>query len=322
MARERIFVGIDVSKARLDVHLHPAGERLAVANDQAGWRALAHRLRRLPGAAAGDAAIGLEASGGYERGVADHLAAADLAVYRIDPAQVRAFARSRARHAKTDPIDAEMIARWLAAHGDRAQPYRRDPARRRLSELVAHRARLVAQAATLEGQLDTIEEPVVRRLIGADIKRIKAAVLLLAKTVAALIAAHRDLSRRHDLLTSVPGVGPVLASTLIGQLPELGTSDAKAIAALVGVAPYSRQSGATDRGGRCRGGRHHVRAVLYMATLSAIRCGNPAIKPFYERLRRAGKPAKPAIVAAMRKLITILHAIVRDQTAWNSAATA
>lgn len=312
MTQDRVFVGIDVSKDRLDVHVHPAGERLAVGNEPAGWQALRQRLRRLRAAA-----VAVEASGGYERGVLDDLADHGIAAYRLDPAQVRGFARGLRRHAKTDAIDAETIARCLAAAVAGLQPYRPDPQRRRLAELVAHRARLVEQAAVLSGARDSIDAPLVRRLIAADILRLKRQILLLAKEIAGVIAADPELARRSARLTGVPGVGPVLAATLLAHLPELGRIGAKAVAALVGVAPFNRQSGRTDRGGRCRGGRRQIRAVLYMATLSAIRSGNPAIADFYQRLRHAGKPAKPAIVAAMRKLITILNAIVRDSTTWH-----
>lgn len=311
MAQDRVFVGIDVSKARRDVHVHPAGERLAVGNEPAGWRALRQRLRSWRGAA-----VAVEASGGYERGVLDDLAGRGIAVYRLDPAQVRGFARGLKRHAKTDAIDAETIARCLAAAIEGLQPYRPDPQRRRLADLVAHRARLVEQAAVLNGHRDSIGTPLVRRLIEADILRLKRQVMLLAREIAAAIAADPQLAQRSARLSGVPGVGPVLASTLLAHLPELGRVGAKAVAALVGVAPFNRQSGRTDRGGKCRGGRRQIRAVLYMATLSAIRSGNPAIAGFYRRLRHAGKPAKPAIVAAMRKLITILNAIVRDEATW------
>lgn len=154
----------------------------------------------------------------------------------------------------------------------------------------------------------------MRRMVDARRAGLKLALARLDREIAGLIADTPGFAHRFRLLVAVPGVGPVLASTLIALLPELGRIGAKAVAALVGVAPFNRQSGRTDRGGRCRGGRGAVRAVLYMATLSAIRCRKPAIAPFYDRLRRAGKPAKPAIVAAMRELITILNAIARDQT--------
>jgi transposase len=310
MTQERVYVGIDVAKARLDVHLYPAGEALSVSNDKAGMRALTKQLRKH------DAAVAVEASGGYEKAVARHLVKAGFAVYVLDPAQVRCFARGLKRHAKTDPLDAAMIARCLATTIEEAIPWHPDPLVERLGALVGFRSKLVAESAALKGYRDTVAEPIVRRMVERRRITLKLAIARLDKEIASLIAGSERLLDRFRLLVAVPGVGPVLASTLLALLPELGRISAKAIAALVGVAPFNRQSGRTDRGGRCRGGRASIRSVLYMATLSAIRSGNPSIAPFYERLRRAGKPAKPAIVAAMRKLITILNAIARDQNPW------
>lgn len=314
MAHEQTFVGIDVAKTRLDIHLHPQGQGFAVPNDKAGWGLLAKRLGAL-----GPVAVALEASGGYEKGAARHLVRGGFAVYLLDPAQVRAFARGLKRHAKTDALDAAVMARCLAATIESAAPWRPDPRAERLGALVSFRAKLVAEGVALRGYRDTVEEPVVRRLVNARLASLTLAVARLDKEIRALISASDTLARRASLLVSVPGVGPVLASTLLALLPELGRIRSKAVAALVGVAPFSRQSGARDRGGRCRGGRGAVRTVLYMATLSAIRSGNAPIRAFYERLRQAGKPAKPAIVAAMRKLITILNAITRDNTPWSPA---
>jgi transposase len=311
MAQERVLVGIDVSKVRLDVDRRPGGAAFALGNDKAGWRALVMRLRPL-----GSVAVGIEASGGYEKGLARHLVKAGVVVYVFDPAQLRAFARGLRRHAKSDPIDAAVIARCLEATIEDAIPYQPDPLARRLAALVAYRTKLVAESTALKSYGETLEEPLVRRMVAARRAGLKLALARLDRAIADLVAATAALAQRFRLLVSVPGVGPVLASTLLALLPELGRIGAKAIAALVGVAPFCRQSGSTDRGGRCRGGRSAVRTVLYMATLSAIRCRNPAIAPFYDRLRRAGKPAKPAIVAAMRKLITILNAIARDQQPW------
>lgn len=310
MTQERVFVGIDVAKARLDVHFYPAGEALNVSNDKTGMRALTRHLRKL------DAAVALEASGGYEKAVARHLLKAGFPVYVLDPAQVRSFAHGLKRHAKTDPIDAAMIARCLAATIDEAIAYRPDPLAERLGALVAFRAKLVAESAALKSYRDTVAEPTVQRMIEARLVNLKLSVVRLDKEIATLIAGSKRFLERFRLLVSVPGVGPVLASTVLALLPELGRISAKAVAALVGVAPFNRQSGRCDRRGRCRGGRRQIRSVLYMATLSAIRSGNPSIAAFYRRLRRSGKPAKPAIVAAMRKLITTLNAIARDQKPW------
>jgi transposase len=322
MPQDPVFVGIDVAKARLDVHLHPAGTRFAVANDRAGLKALLARLAALSSRADGGAAdgtrltVGFEASGGYERHLARALWRAGLRAIRLDPAQVRAFARAGRRRAKTDPIDAETIARCLAAFADRLPAYAPDEAAERLAEHVAERARLVAEAAALDGYRDTRDGPFVRRLIDARRRLLAAQLVLLDRQIARLIAADPRLAARARLITSAPGAGPVLAATLLARLPELGHLDGGRIAALVGVAPHARQSGGTDRGGLCRGGRADVRRVLYMATPSAVRCRAGRIRAFYDRLRAAGKPAKLAIVAAMRKFLTILNAMVRDERAW------
>ncbi|MGH6753949.1 MAG: IS110 family transposase [Bradyrhizobium sp.] len=315
MIPDRVFVGIDVSKNRFDVHFHPGGERLAVPNEAAAVAALARRLRSMR-----PVAIGLEASGGYERGLARRLHAAGLAVYVLAPAAVRHFARALRRPAKTDPIDAAMIARYLELAVDELSPYAPDPRIERLDALVTHRRRLAGEASTLRGQMDTIDEPTVCRMIKARLATLRMGMLTLDKAIRQTIAECPAMTALFKTLVAVKGVGPVLAATLIAGLPELGRIGAKAVASLVGVAPHARQSGATDRHGRCSGGRAPIRAVLYMAVLSAIKAKAPHIEPFYQRLRQNGKPFKLAITAAMRKFITILNAIVRDAASFQIQA--
>jgi len=306
MLHQPCVVGIDISKARFDVHILASGERFATAGSAAAIAALAQRLLALA-----PAAIGLEASGGYEGKLARALHAAGLPVFILPPARVRAFARAMGQAAKTDRIDAEMIARCLAAAGDRLQPYAPDPDRDRLSALIAHRTRLVAERSGLTSQLDTIDEPVVRRMIQARLRTLAAGIALLDKTMKDLVAATPELRRLRERLIAEKGVGPVLATALIANMPELGRISAKAAAALVGVAPHARQSGASSRPGRCQGGRKHLRDILYMAALSAVTARDPHLHPFYKRLREKGKPFKVAIVATMRKLITILNAVAK-----------
>ncbi len=310
MIAEKIFVGIDVARARLDVYVDPEGTSLSVENDPRAIQALIRRLRRFP-----CVVVGLEASGGYEKSVAKRLHAAGLVVHVLDPAQVRAFARSMKRRAKTDRIDAMMIARYLKAALDVLVPFVPDPDAERLGELVAYRRRLVAEGATLKGQIALAEEATVRRMMTTRLRGIAQAVLVLEKTIRQLIAQQQRFARTAALLRTVAGVGPVLVATLLAELPELGTISAKRIASLVGVAPHARQSGATDRGGRCTGGRGQIRDILYMGALSAVTAKDPHLEPFYKRLRQAGKPFKLAITAVMRKLITRLNAIVRDDLA-------
>lgn len=305
------IVGIDISKARLDVHLHPTGEAFGVANGKAGIAALVRRLVALA-----PQAVGLEASGGYEQPLARALHGAGLRVIILPPARVRSFARAIGVEAKTDALDAGVIARCLVAVGDRLKPYAPDPAGDRLGALAAHRRRLVAERNGLASQLDTIEEPLVRRMIRARLASIAHAILVLDKTMQMLLDAEAHLGRRFRRLTAVKGVGPVLATSLVADMPELGRISAKAAAALVGVAPHARQSGNTNRPGRCRGGRKHLRDILYMATLSAVRTKDSPVAAFYKRLRTNGKPFKLALVAAMRKLLSILNAIARYDPAF------
>ncbi len=310
MIHERMFVGIDVSKARFDVRLHLSGERLTALNEPAAVKSLVRRLKQLK-----PLAIGLEASGGYERALAKRLSAAGLKVYVVAPAAVRHFARAMKRAAKTDPIDAAMIARYLELTWEGLPTYAPDPRVEKLDALVTHRRRMAAELSMLKGQLDTIDEPTVCRMIRQRMASLRMGMLTLEKLIRQRVAESADLNARFETLTAVKGVGPILAATLIAELPELGRISAKAVASLVGVAPHARQSGATDRHGQCSGGRSQIRAVLYMAVLSAIKAKAPQIAPFYQRLREAGKPAKLAMTAAMRKLITILNAIVRDAEA-------
>ena len=309
---EQIYVGIDVAKDRLDVHVRPGGEAFAVARAGEGVANLVDRLRVLA-----PALIVSEATGGFEQVVAGSLASAGLPVVVVNPRQIRDFARALGRLAKTDRLDAEVIALFA----ERVRPELRplaDERARLLGELVARR-RQVVEMITAEGNRARQLES--RRLK----KRIERHRLILQEELTE-IEQELDTTIRgtpiwresEDLLKSVPGVGNTLARSLIADLPELGTLDRKKIAALVGVAPFNRDSG-TLRGRRAVwGGRSAIRATLYMAALVATRC-NPVIRTFYRRLLAAGKPKKLALTACMRKLLTILNAILRDRTPWQSA---
>jgi transposase len=301
------FVGIDVSKDRLDVHLHPAGEAFSVGNGSAGLKSLGRRLYKLQ-----IAAIGLEASGGYEKQAADHLVAAGFRVHVLEPSQVRALARAMKKRAKTDAIDAAMIARYLALAGDGLAPHQPDPARERIKDLEHYRRMLQEEDKALKSLLDTVREATVRRLIARRRASILAEIKTLAAAIRSEIAADPALARLAARLMGVAGVGPVFTATLIANLRELGRISAKKLASLVGVAPHARQSGKSTLSGKCGGGRKPVRDVAYMATLSAIKARTPHLYPFYKRLREAGKPFKVALVATIRKFLTILNAIVRD----------
>lgn len=316
MTQTTLFVGIDVSKLRLDVHLHPTGESFSLENTAGGHRELVRRLARVsPGG------IGVEASGGYEKPVAKALCAAGLPVYVLDPAQVRSFARALRRRAKTDPIDAEMIARCLAAAIGELRPFAPDPTTERLAALVDYRRRLIADKTGLVSYRGVIEDKMIAAMVARQIASLTLRIATLDKSIAACIAQHDRLAAQARLMRTAPGVGPVLAATLIAELPELGRIDRRRIASLVGVAPHARQSGSKDRGGKCSGGRKQVRDVLYMATLSAVKAGSPILAPFYERLRHSGMAFKPAIVGTMRKLITIINAMVRDHKTFQYNST-
>jgi transposase len=315
MLAETQFVGIDVSKERLDVHLHPAGEAFSVANSPAGLKDLKRRLRKLK-----LAAIGLEASGGYEKPAADDLAAAGLRVHVLEPSQVRALARALKRRAKTDAIDAAMIARYLAIAGDELIPHQPDLARERIRDLEQYRRMLQEEDKALKSLLDTTREPTVRSFIARRRAVIVSEIRKLAAEIKAQIAADPALARLAAKLRSVDGVGPVLATTLIAHLKETGHTGSKKLASLVGLAPHPRQSGKTALSGKCGGGRKQVRDVAYMATLSAIKARMPHLYPFYKRLREAGKPFKVALIATTRKFLTILNAIVRDDSEFRRVA--
>jgi transposase len=303
------FCGIDVSKDRLDVMLLPEAQSFSVSNDAAGWAKLVEQLR-----GSSIAAIGIEASGGYERGVTRALLAAGMPVRQVNPFKLRQFARASGILAKNDPLDARMIASFVAVMPTRPAQ-RATPAAEQLVEMLAVRRQLSAEKIAAENASRLLEDPMLQRLSRRRIARLAADIELLDKRLVEIVATDATLAHRYRLLTSMPGVGPVLACTLIALLPELGGMSRKQVAALVGVAPYAFESG-TLKGRRCIwGGRANVRQVLYMAAMSASNW-NPALKLFHDRLKGAGKLPKVVIVAVMRKMITTLNAMVRDDIAW------
>lgn len=307
------FVGIDVSKDRLDVHVVPEGAAFAVARDGAGIEALAARLSALS-----CALVAVEATGGFETVVAAGLAAAGLPVAVVNPAQVRAFATALGKRAKTDPIDAAVIARFAAATKPAVRPLP-DEATRLLADLVARRRQIVA-------------------MIGAERQREKRAPARVKKSIARLVKAlERELAsldgdiddavrgspvwrEKEDLLSSVPGIGPTIARGLIADLPELGHLTRRQIAALAGLAPWTRQSGQWRGRSFIGGGRATVRTALFMGAMVAIR-HNPPLKAFRDRLVAAGKSKMTALIATARKLLTILNAILRTGQPWRAQHT-
>jgi transposase len=300
--------GIDVSKDRLDVVVLPDEQCFSAVNDAAGWAELIERLRGFS-----LAAIGIEASGGYERGILRSLIAAGFSVRLINPFKLRQFAKACGVLAKNDRLDARMIARFVATMPTR--PAQRNEAAERLAELLTARRQLSDEKVAAQNASKLLEDSMLQRLYRRRITRLEADIVLLDRRLAEIVAANAALAQRYELLTSMPGVGPVLAVTLLALLPELGQMSRRQVAALVGVAPYDFESGKL-KGMRCIwGGRAPIRHVLYMAALIASRC-NPALKAFHNRLKAAGKKSKVVIVAVMRKILTMLNAMVRDNAAW------
>lgn len=306
--------GIDVSKDRLDLAMWPTRQSLSVSNDPAGWAEL---VEQLLGYQVG--AIGVEATGGYERGITRALLAAGMSVRQINPYRLRQFANASGVLAKSDPIDARMIASFVAVMPTRPAQ-RQAPAVERLAELLAVRRQLSDEKVAAENAFRLLEDAMLQRLSRRRIARLAADIEQLEKRLAAIVAADSALAHRYRLLCSMPGVGPVLACTLIALLPELGRLNRKQVAALVGIAPYAFDSGKLQ-GRRCIwGGRAPVRNMLYMGAMSASQ-HNPVLKAFHHRLKAAGKEPKVVIVAVMRKMIVMLNAMVRDDVEWADRPT-
>ena len=311
-----VFVGIDVAKARLDVACRP-GERFGQANDAPGIAAVVDRLRALH-----PAGIALEATGGLESPLVAALAAAGLTVAVVNPRQVRDFAKGTGRRAKTDAIDAAALAHFAEVVRPRARPVPEADARR-FEDLLARRRQLLEMRTAEQNRLGAAAAAHAAAAVRADLEaHVAYLTQRLAEIDGELSRAIRDSpawAAKDELLRGVPGVGDVTARTLLAELPELGTVDAKRIAALAGLAPLNRDSG-TLKGRRCiGGGRAPVRTALYMAALSGV-VYNPLLKAFYRRLLAAGKAKKVALIAAARKLLTILNAMVRDRKPWAPVA--
>jgi transposase len=309
------FVGVDVSEARLDVHLLPGGECAGFARDRPGMARLvawlAGRQRLL---------VVVEATGGLERALTLVLAQAGIAVAVVNPRQVRDFARAAGLLAKTDRLDAYA----LALYGERLRPVARPPrsaADQALAALVLRRRQLAQLVEAEHNRARRAEEPAVLASIAALLGWLQTAIAELEGQIQARLEASPVWRERAALLASVPGVGKVTVATLLGLLPELGQLDRRAVAALVGVAPFARDSGLMKGRRTIWGGRAPVRAVLYMAALVAVR-HNPALRTFYQRLIATGKAKKLALTAAMRKLLVTLNAILRDRQPWRQAQSA
>jgi transposase len=309
---EQTFVGIDVAKDRLDVHVRPSGESFTVARDGEGLAALVDRLKQIE-----PALVVLEATGGFEVTVAAAVGSAGVPLAVVNPRQIRDFARATGKLAKTDALDAAAIAHFAQAVHPQPRPLP-DTQAQELGELVARRRQVIEMMVAERNRSRQLHSARLRKRIDRHLAALQKELTEIESDLDESIRGTPVWRENEDLLKSVPGVGNATARTLLADLPELGTLDRRQIAALVGVAPFNRDSG-TWRGKRMIwGGRGSVRATLYMATLVASR-RNPVIATFYRHLRNTGKPAKVALTACMRKLLVILNAMLRDQRPWQNA---
>ena len=308
MTPQECYVGIDVSKKHLDIAVRPGDEHWTVANDEDGIDELVTRLRSI-----GPRLVVLEATGGIELAATGRLAGAGLLVAVVNPRQVRDFARAIGKLAKTDRLDAQVIARFAEVVQPTPRPLR-DAESQALSALLSRRRQLVGMLTQEKNRLHAAQ-PSVQHDIRGHIVYMEKRLAKLDDDLGSTLRKSPMWRERDDLLRGVPGVGQVLSVTLLAEVPELGKLNRKQIAALVGVAPLNRDSGLLRGRRTVWGGRARVRATLYMATLTATRY-NPVIRVFYKRLCASGKAKKLALTACMRKLLTILNSMFRHHTAW------
>lgn len=314
MATAPRYVGIDVSKAHLDVASRPDGEEFRLPNTPEGIASLVGRLGASP-----PALILLEATGGLERAVALALAEAGIPIRIVEPGRVRHFARSVGQHSKTDSLDARVLAHYAEAVRPEARDLP-DEETRALQALLDRRRQLVRMRVSERNRLEQGPTAAVQADLEAHIAYLSGQIEVMDRSVGGLIEAKEDWRLRDEVLRSIPGVGPQTSRTLLGLLPELGELTGKQVSALAGPAPRARDSG-TVRGARTIfGGRAEVRTALYMASVSAS-CHNPELRAFYKRLRGAGKAAKLALTAVARKLLTIANAMIRDMKHWTPTKT-
>lgn len=312
-AMAAFYVGIDVSKGRLDVYIHPLGEGLSVANDAGGWRCLRRKLSRLA-----PALVVMEATSKYHRAVHRRLDAGGIPVAVVNPLRARLFAEARGQLGKTDSIDARM----LALMAEQLAPEPTAPpsqAAEALQELVRARTCAVADKTATGQRRSVAANPFLRRELDRAIASLERHIARLEAEIDRLTAADPDLARRVALLRSIPGIGWVNAVTLVADLAELGRCSDKQIAALAGLAPHPRDSGSRQGQRRTGGGRASLRSSLYMAAVAAIRT-NPDLKAFHKRLTGNGKPFKVAITAVMRKLLILANSLIAQNRTWSPTA--
>lgn len=309
---DAIYVGIDVSKDRLDVHVLPGEMAFSVSRDGKGLEDLIERLRRQS-----PTLVAVEATGGFEVIVAAALAGAKMPLVVLNPAQIRHFAKAVGQRAKTEPIDAAVIARFAQAVRPEPQPLP-DEESRLLAELVTRRRQIIEMLVAERQREKRAGNPRVRKSLTRHIRMLEKELPAVDGDIDTLVRGSPAWRAKEDLLASVPGIGKILARTLMAELPELGTLDRRCIASLAGLAPYTRQSGRWRGKSMIGGGRSAVRSALFLGALVASR-HNPILRDFYQRLLSTGKPKMLVLVAVARKLLTILNAILRDQRPWQTA---
>ena len=315
MRKMVVVAGIDVSKDKLDIHVLPSNQTFVVTRDPRGLTDLARRLRQ-----AGVEQVALEASGDYERIVIEALEADGLVVHLLNPARVRAFAEAIGILAKTDPIDARLIALYCQHFPDKGLTRRPEQARK-LGEFLNMRDMLLKLAGEIRNSLEHVREPALKALADTLAADVAAKLKDVERAIAKVIADDEASARKARIIRSFTGAGPVLTSSLLARVPEIGGVTRHAAARLCRAAPSDRQSGRTRHRSSIEGGRDHVRPVLHMAALAAMR-SNPIIKAFAQRLSAAGKPKKLVIAACARKMVVILNAMLRDNTKWKYAKAA
>ena len=308
-----ITAGIDTSKLKLDIAVHQRTERWQVANTEPGWRSLATNLAK-----AGVTRVGIEATGGYERGVVDHLRAAGFTVLVLQPIQVKAFGRVHLRRAKNDALDAVLIAACAATlDPPRIVP---DPRLAKLAGYLTFLEQTEEDIARFKTRLEHIDEPQLRRMVGSDIKRLKVRKAAQIRDIAKRLRAHNDLARRLDLVLSIPGIGERTALALIIRMPELGRISREEAAALAGLAPFDDDSGKYKGQRHIAGGRGRLRRSLFAAALPASCRWNEALIALYERLIAKGKAHNAALIACARKLLIYANTVVQRGTPWTENA--
>ena len=303
-----VNVGVDVGKANLDIALHPSGQFYTIPNTEAHIRRFVRILKNYS-----IERIVVEASGRYEQALVQACDQAGLPIIIVNPISVRRYAQAIGVLAKTDRIDAQVIAQYAATLKPEFKPIP-DKTSQKIKDLLVRRSQLLEMSTMEKNRLQILPKP-LHRSIKSMLRMLQSQIETVTRQIEQEVAKVDQWRSKMEIMTSVPGVGKVLAYTFLSELPELGSLNRKEIAALVGVAPINRDSGKLNGKRRIRGGRHRVRTVMFMAMLSSIQC-NPVFKRFYERLKAQGKIPKVALIACMRKMIVVLNTMIKNQEPW------